>query len=225
MGLLSASSTITRFIAPPPANLDRDATAAAISRRTFRPFDADAAADKQTCGWVAIHDPLAVHVEPADLFYQQFLVIGFRFDKRAVPGKLLWLERRRLEEERRAERGLPRLGAAARREIKDEVEARLLVRALPAPRLFDCAWNLENGRVYFTGKQKAARDAFVELFRETFGVQPVPLIPYLAAEYVGLSSRTVEAVRAVEPASFVPGAADPRADVPHLPLLAEEATT
>lgn len=223
MGLLSASSTITRFIAPPPARLDREATAEAISRRTFRPFDADAVADKQTCGWVAIHDPLAVHVDPGDLFYQQFLVIGFRFDKRAVPGKLLWLERRRLEEERKAERGIPRLGAAARREIKEEIEARLLVRALPAPRLFDCAWNLDNGRVYFTGKQKAARDAFVELFRETFGIQPVPLIPYLAAEHVGLSSRTVEAVRAVEPSSLVPGAADPRADVPHLPLLREEA--
>lgn len=222
MGLLSASSTITRFIAPPPAKLDREETALAISRRTFRPFDADAVAEKQVCGWVAIHDPLAVHVDPGDLFYQQFLVVGFRFDKRAVPGKLMWLERRRLEEERKAERGIPRLGAAARREIKDEVEARLLVRALPAPRLFDCAWNLQNGRVYFSGKQKAARDAFVDLFRETFGIQPMPMIPYVAAEHVGLSARAVEAVRAVEPASLVGSQPDPRAEVPRL-LLGEEA--
>ena len=222
MGFLSASSTVVRFLAPPPARLDREAVVDAVNRRTFRDFEAEAAQDAQACGWVGIHDPLTIALDTADLFFQQYLVVGFRFDKRAVPAKLLWLERRRVEEQRKAERGLPRLGAAARREIKEEVQARLLARALPAPRLFDCAWNLESGAVLFTGKQKAAKDAFVELFRLTFGVQPVPMIPYLAAEHVGLSPHAVETVRAVEPASFVVADA-PGTGVPHLPLGAPTA--
>jgi hypothetical protein len=87
------------------------------------------------------------------------------------------------------------------------------------PRLFDCVWNLETGRVYFTGKLRVAREAFTTLFRETFGVTPVPLIPYLAAEHLGLPGRAVEAVRAVEPASFAPEApADDGPSVPRLPL-------
>lgn len=225
MGFLQATSTVVRFIAPPPAKLDREAFADAIARRTFRELDAEVAGNKQAYGWVGIHDPLATSLGTADLFFQQYLVVGFRYDKWAIPAKLLWLERRRLEEQRKAERGIPRLGAASRREIKEEVEARLLQRALPTPRLFDCAWNLDTGRVFFTGKQKAARDCFVDLFRETFGIMPMPLIPYLAAEHVGLSAAAVDAVRAVEPANLVPQSQAPaHAGVPHLPLAQPEAS-
>jgi len=148
-------------------------------------------------------------------------VVAFRYDKRLVPPKLLMLERRRLENERKAARGVTKLGAAERREIKDEIAERLTTRALPTPRLFDVVWNLETGRVYFSGKLRAARDAFADCFRDTFGVTPVPLIPYLAAEHVGLKPAQVDAVRAVEPASLIAsaGVAAPAADdVPHLPL-------
>jgi hypothetical protein len=218
VGFLSASSTVVRFVAQPPSHLDRDAVARTVTRRAFREHD-DGDGPPQSFGWVDIHDPLSTELGPADLFFQHYLVVGFRYDRRAVPAKLLFLERRRAEAAMRAERGMERLGAAMRKQIKADVEARLLARALPTPRLYDCVWNLETGRVYLTGKQRGAREAFVELFRQTFGIAPVPLIPYLAAEHVGLPTRVVDAVRAVEPASFtdppVP-AADP--DVPRLPI-------
>jgi recombination associated protein RdgC len=222
MGLLSASTTVVRFVAPAP-RLDRDALARAVSRRAFRELDPDGGDTTQSCGWVGVHDPLATALTAADLFFQDYLVVGFRYDRRAVPAKLLYLERRRAEAALKTERGTERLGSAARKQIKTEVEARLLLRALPAPRLFDCVWNLATGRVYFTGKLRAAREAFVDLFRQTFGVAPVPLIPYLAAEHVELAPRVVEAVRAVEPASFVPvGGPERGSTVPHLPLESAE---
>jgi hypothetical protein len=56
---------------------------------------------------------------------------------------------------------------------------------------------------------RAAREAFAECFRRTFGVTPVPLIPYLAAEHLGLSDGAVQAVRGVEPTSLT--AAEPLA--------------
>jgi recombination associated protein RdgC len=223
MGLLSASSTVVRFVAPAPSHLDRAALARAVSRRAFRELDPEAGDTSQASGWVGIHDPLATALTPADLFFQHYLVVGFRFDRRTVPAKLLFLERRRAEAAMKAERGVDRLGAAARQQIKADVEARLLSRALPAPRLFDCVWNLDAGRVYFTGKLRVAREAFANLFRQTFGVAPVPMIPYLAAEHVGLAARAVEAVRAVEPSSFVPAASNGReAAVPRLPLVEAE---
>jgi DNA recombination-dependent growth factor C len=223
MGLLSASSTVVRFVAQAPARLDREAFARAVSKRAFRELDPAGGDASQACGWVGIHDPLATTFTPADLFFQHHLVVGFRYDRRTVPAKLLFLERRRAEAALKIERNTDRLGAAARKQIKADVEARLLARALPAPRLFDCVWNLEAGRLYFTGKLRVAREAFADLFRETFGVAPVPLIPYLAAEHVGLSPRSVEAVRAVEPASFVPVEAPDRDQhVPRLPLAGAE---
>jgi len=223
VGLLSASSTIVRYVAAPPASLDRKAVARAVARRVFRDFDPENAEASHAFGWVAIHDPLATDLGPADLFFQQYLAIGFRYDRRAVPPKLLYLERRRAEAARRAEQEDGRLGRAVRKQIKAEVEARLLLRALPAPRLFDCVWNLETGRVYFTGKLRVAREAFAELFRATFGVAPVPLIPYLAAEHVGLPARVVEAVRAVEPASLAPAPERNGGGVPRLVLEEAEA--
>jgi len=48
----------------------------------------------------------------------------------------------------------------------------------------------------------------------------VPLIPYLAAEHVGLGTETVAAFRAVEPASLAaaPDGGAGAGAVPHLPL-------
>jgi DNA recombination-dependent growth factor C len=225
VGFLSASTSVVRFVATAPARMERAAIAAAVTKRAFREGDPDVGDARQAWGWVTIHDPLLVSFTPADLFFHHYLVLGFRYDKRIVPPKLLWLERRRLENERKATRGVAKLGAAERREIKDEIAARLVARALPTPRLFDVVWNLETGRVYFSGKLRAAREAFGDCFRETFGVAPVPLIPYLAAEHVGLESRQIEAVRAVEPASLIAGDGGGPADVPHLPLAATPATS
>lgn len=202
MGLLSASSTIVRFHAAPPPNLDREKLCRAVNRRAFREQDEDGLPAAEAFGWVAIHDPLVVELEPSDLFFQQYLVLGFRYDRRVAPAKLVTLERRRAEEQRRKELGLERLGRAVRTEIKEEVTARLLLQALPSPRLFECAWNLETECVYFTGKSRAPREAFGGLFRESFGVTPVPMIPYLAAERVGLPGAVVDALRAVEPSTF-----------------------
>ena len=224
MGVLSASTSVVRLVAAPPARLQREAIAAAVSRRAFRDLELDIGERHENSGWVGIHDPLVTELGPADLFFQHYLVVGFRWDRRVVPPKLLWLERRRLEEQRRAERGVERLSAPERKEIRDEVAQRLMARALPVPRLFDCIWNLETGHVYFTGKVRAAREAFAECFRQTFGVAPVQLIPYLAAEHVGLDAHQVEALRAVEPASLVVGEAPRvRDDVPRLPIDPPEA--
>lgn len=214
MGLLSPTSSILRFTAKPPARIERSAFAEAVNRHRFRELNGDGS--QQTCGWIDIHDPLAPQLTPADLFFQHYLAVGFRFDRRAVPAVLLRLERRRLEEERRRERGVPRLGAAARREVKTEVIDRLLARALPVPRLYDCLWNLETGRVYLTGTQRTARDAFADLFRRTFGVEPQPLIPYFAAAHAGLSPRALETLRAAEPSSLI--GVPPAGGVPRLAL-------
>jgi hypothetical protein len=223
VGFLSGASSIVRFVAAPPRRLDREAVAAAVRRRLFRELRDDDAGAPHAFGWIGTHDPLATDLTPADLFYQHYLVVGFRYDRRVVPPKLLVLERRRAEAALAAERGVERIGRAARKQLKLDVEARLLVRALPVPRLFDCVWNLDSGRLYFSGKLRVAREAFCETFAETFGVAPVPLIPYLAVEHMGLGSHTVERVRAAEPVNLALAgseseAAPVPADVPMLPL-------
>lgn len=203
MGFLSASSSIVRFHAKPPAKIDRDAVARAVEERAFREHDEDGLPKTEAFGWVAIHDPLVTSFDATDLFFQQYLVLGFRFDRRAVPAKLAWMERRRQEDERRQEQDLERLSRDTKREIKEDVESSLMARALPNPKLFECAWNLETEALYFTGKLKSARETFASLFRETFGVAPIPMIPYLAAERVGLPDATVDAVRGVEPTRLI----------------------
>jgi len=211
MGFLSASSSIVRFDAAPVGRMDRDAVCRAINRSAFREHDEDGLPKSEAFGWVAIHDPLVLEVDPSDVFFQQYLLIGFRYDRRVAPAKLVRLERRRAEEARKREQGLERLGRVVRKEIKEDVEARLMQQALPSPSLFDCAWNLDTHTVWFTGKSRAPREAFAALFRETFGVQPVPAIPYLAAERVGLAGPVIDAVRAVERSSFAVDAAEPLA--------------
>ena len=223
VGVLSASTSVVRLVAAAPKRVQREALAAAVSKHAFND-DLEVGDRKESYGWVGIHDPLVTDLGPADIFFQHYVVIGFRWDRRVVPPKLLWIERRRLEEQRKAASGVERLSAPERKEIKEEIAQRLMARALPVPRLFDCIWNLQTGQVWFTGKVRAAREAFTECFRLTFGVVPVPLIPYLAAEHVGLDAHHVEALRAVEPATLVPDTAPRiRDDVPRLPIEPAEA--
>jgi DNA recombination-dependent growth factor C len=210
VGFLSASTSVVRFVAAAPSRVEREAIAQAVTRHAFR--EAEVGDPRYTSGWITMHDPLLTTFTPTDLFFHQYLVVGFRFDTRLVPPKLLMLERRRLERERAEARGVQRIPAAERKEIKEEIASRLIAQALPSPRLLEVVWNLETGRVYFSGKVRAAREAFAECFRRTFGVTPVPLIPYLAAEHVGLGDGAVQAVRAAEPSSLI--AAAPAADTP-----------
>jgi hypothetical protein len=200
VGFLSASTSVVRFVAAAPSRVEREAIAQAVTRHAFR--EAELGDPRYTSGWIAMHDPLLTTFTPADLFFHQYLVVGFRFDTRLVPPKLLMLERRRLERERAEARGVPYVSAAERKEIKEEIASRLIAQALPSPRLLEVVWNLETGRLYFSGKVRAAREAFAECFRRTFSITPVPLIPYLNAEHVGLSEGAVQAVRGVEPASL-----------------------
>jgi DNA recombination-dependent growth factor C len=202
MGFLSASSTIVRFDARAPVKIDRHALCDAVNKRAFREHDEDGLPKQEAFGWVAIHDPLVLDLAPSDVFFQQYVLLGFRYDRRVAPAKLVRLETRRAEEERKQAQGLERLARAVRREIKEEIAARLLLRALPSPSLFECAWDLERGCVYFTGKSRAPREAFQALFRETTGVAPIPVIPYLAAERVGLAAAVVDRIRGVEPSRF-----------------------
>jgi hypothetical protein len=212
MGFLSATSSIVRLHAKPPEKLDRAAIAGRVAERAFRDHDEDGMPKPESFGWVAIHDPLVTDFDTSDLFFQQYLVVGFRFDTRAVPAKLAWMERRRAENARKVDQNLDRLGRGIRREIKEDVEANLLARALPNPKLFECAWNLDTEAVYFTGKLKSAREAFTALFLDTFGVTPTPMIPYLAAERVGVAEEIIDRVRAVEPSRLVAAAVDPTAN-------------
>jgi DNA recombination-dependent growth factor C len=219
MGFLSNSASVVRMQARVPGTLDRVHFATKVSEHAFRDPEDDANAPVARSGWVAVHGPLVTDLTPSDLFFQQYLAVGFRHDRRAVPAQLLRIERRRLENERRTGREGGRLGAAERREIKLEVESRLLTRALPVPRLVDCVWNLETGRLFLSGGSRLLREAFTSCFRATFGITPVPMIPYVAAEHVGLSPHALEQLRAAEPATLIERPPD---GVPSLPIGLKE---
>lgn len=196
MGFLSASSTIVRLHADPPAKIDRETVLAGVSRRAFREESETGLPHEEVFGWVDIHDPMETRFDTTDLFFQQYLLLGFRYDRRTIPTKLAWMERRQAERARRERDGLDRLSLSIRREIRDEVDARLLQKALPTPRLFECAWNLDSGVIYFTTRTGSVMEAFSTTFRETFGLTPTPMIPYLTAEHIGLDASVLASFRA-----------------------------
>lgn len=205
MGFLSASSTIVRFHAPPPARINRQEMRDAVERHVFRATEDAGLPREERFGWVAIHDPMVVSLDETDLFFQDQLLIGFRYDKRSVPAKLAWMERRIAERERREQDGVERLSLSIRREIRDDVTDRLMQKALPVPRLFECAWNLKTGVLLFTTRTGTVQEAFTTTFRETFGITPTPLIPWFVAERIGLPARTVDSFRKQAPAEIAAG--------------------
>ena len=178
----------------------------AVERHVFKEGSSEGLPREERFGWVAVHDPMVTTFDETDLFYQDRLLLGFRYDKRSVPAKLAWMERRVAERERREQDGVDRLNLAIRREIRDDVTDRLMQKALPVPRLFECAWDLKTGVLLFTTRTGTVQEAFTTTFRETFDITPTPLIPWFVAERIGLPARTVDSLRKQAPAEIAVGA-------------------
>ena len=188
MGFLSASTSVVRFVATAPSRIEREAIAQAVTRHAFRESDPEMGDPRQAWGWIAIHDPLLTTFTPADLFFHHYLVLGFRYDKRLVPPKLLMLERRRLEREREAARGV-RVRSARPSAARSRTRSRRAWSRGPCRRRDSSTWCGTSRPDASTSAASSAPHArrSPTASARTFGVTPVPLIPYLAAEHVGLS--------------------------------------
>lgn len=159
--------------------------------------------DGEVHGWVTGRHLLDRVITKDNAYYGGFLRLTLMKAERKIPESLLRAECR-MEELARAEaQGKAYLSRTERKEIKDEITARLLPTMPPQLKGIPFVFDERDGVMYAAALSDKQMDAFTIGFAQALGFALTPVIPETAAQ-----KRMGVAVRAWAPTSFSPDVDD-----------------
>jgi len=205
MGVRRGSLSFTRFRVTGIVPKDlRKRYLEAVQLRTFAPLDVNGEATEAS-GWCVLERPFDLEFDASKLFYDRFVLLGFRVDKWRVPGPLIKAHVEDEEQRLLGKSGRERLGRAERADLKSKVTMRLRRKIMPTAKLFDVAWDLDGETLlFFCHSAKLILD-FSALFETTFGLSLVEDSPYAAAMRANLPSALQKRLMQLDPMSLVDG--------------------
>jgi hypothetical protein len=204
MPALKGSLSYARFFVEGELPEDfRERFMKAIRLRAMKPLVADEDALERS-GWCAIGEPFELELRYDNVFYNTFLNLGFRTDRWAIPSALLRTKVREAEQAYRDKKGRERLSKTERMEIKELIARKLRKQFVPAMRVLDFSWSLEEGVVRFFSHSAKPSLAMSDLFTKTFGLKLLPEAPYTLAARLGLQRAQEKAWDNLEETVFAP---------------------
>lgn len=157
----------------------------AIRLRAMKPLEPDEE-ELERSGWAKIGEPFVVDLAYDDVFFNEYVNLGFRTDRWVIPGPVLKTRVKEAETAYLEKKGRERLSKKEKTELKLMVTKKLRRHLSPATRSVDLSWAVGEGVVrFFTHANKPAA-AMMELFKKTFGLELIPESPYTAAARIGL---------------------------------------
>jgi hypothetical protein len=199
MPALKGSLSYVRFFVEGEAPADfRERFMKPIRLRAMKPLSPDEDALERS-GWCAIGEPLELELRYEDVFYNNFVNLGFRTDRWSIPGPLLRAKLREAELAYREKKGRERISKRERDELREVVARKLRKQSVPSMRVVDFSWSLEEGIVRFFSQSQRPALAMSDLFTKTFGLKLVPEAPYTLAARIGLAKAQEKAWEALEP--------------------------
>ena len=199
MPALKGSLTYARFFVDGDLPDDfRERFMKAIRLRAMKPLDPDEDALERS-GFCRVGEPFETDLGYEDVFYNEFVNLGFRTDRWVVPGPLLRARMREAEAAYLAKKGRERMSKREKTELKELVSKKLRQKLVPAMRAVDLSWSLSDGIVRFFSQAQAPAAAMTELFQKTFSLRLVPEAPYTLAARLGLKKAQESAWQDLEP--------------------------
>ena len=204
MGFAGASCTFTRYrvLEQPSAELWTQVPAL-LKRHAFQDIDA-LHGELRSFGWTSFEDMLDIAWAAAPPEKGAYLTFALRLETRRVPPAVLKKHHAlalREEKRRQAEQGKQFISRERKKELKEQVQMRLMRHFLPIPAIFDVIWATDAGLVYFASTQRKILDMFEEYFIKCFELPLEQLTPYgLAA--MSLSEHELNRLDTLEPTNF-----------------------
>ena len=204
MGFSGASCTFTRYRLLEQPSAELWAQVPAILRRyAFQDIDA-LPGEPRSFGWTSFEDMLDTEWAAAPPEKGAYLTFALRLETRRIPPAVLKKHHAlALREEKRhmAEQGKQFISRERKKELKEQVQVRLMRHFLPIPAIFDVIWATDAGLVYFASTQRKMLDMFEECFIKSFEIPLEQLTPYgLAA--MSLNEQELNRLDTLEPAVF-----------------------
>ncbi|MFO0672426.1 MAG: hypothetical protein U0235_22920 [Polyangiaceae bacterium] len=196
MSIFRGSLTYARFFVEGEVPDDfRDRFMRSIRHRIQKPLEPEDE-DLERTGWCLVGDAAGLELAYPDVFWNEYLNLGVRTDRWAIPGSLLRAKMREAQTAYLEKHGRERLSRKEKTELKDLVSKRLRQKLTPATRLVDFSWSLGEGIVRFFSHSPKAAVGMSELFHRTFGsygLRLVPESPYTLASRLALTKAEADA--------------------------------
>ena len=178
-----------------------------IRLRAMKPLQPDEDALERS-GWCRLGEPMELDLGHEDVFFNNYVNLGFRTDRWVIPGPLLRTKLREAEQAYLQKKGRERITRRERNELKELVSKKLRRQIEPRVRAVDVSWALDEGIVRFFSASPRVGAQLEELFTKTFGgfgLKLIPEAPYTLAARLGMSKSQEKAWELMEPLSFMPG--------------------
>lgn len=173
-----------------------------VRKYAFRSVDGPG--DEVGIGWTSIEDFTDTEFRGASYVRGNYVALGLRVDTVRVPPRILEMHVKQEMKKRLAETGRQRLSSSQRRELKEYVKESLKKSTLPSIQVFDLVWDTSQGLAYFASLSIKARERVEDLFKRSFGLTFIPLVPYLRAEELLTDSSQRRLLENLTPCSMVP---------------------
>ncbi|MDR2694948.1 MAG: hypothetical protein LBC79_01025, partial [Deltaproteobacteria bacterium] len=174
-----------------------------LKRYAFQDIDA-LPGEVRAFGWTSFDDMLDIEWAAAPPEKGAYLVFALRLETRRIPPAVLkkhWALALREEKQRMAGQGKQFISRERKRELKEQVQLRLMRHFLPIPAIFDVIWATGADLVYFASTQRKVLDIFEEYFTKCFELPLEQLTPYgLAA--MSLTEHDLNRLDTLEPTNF-----------------------
>lgn len=156
-----------------------------IRAKAMRPLEPDEE-ELERSGWAKIGEPFVIDLTSEDVFFNEYVVLGFRTDKWTISPAVLRRHVQEAESAYLAKKGRERLSRKEKSELKLMVAKKLRRQMDPQTRTVDLVWSLNEGVVRFFSHSEKSGGNMQELFKKTFGLSLMPESPYSLAERIGL---------------------------------------
>jgi recombination associated protein RdgC len=187
MSALRGSLTFSRFFVI--GEVPDDVPGAYMKRiraQAFQPLDPDEDL-LQRHGWATSEDPFDTDLGHEKIFFNEYVTLGLRLDRWAIPGPLLKAHLREAEAKVLEKKGIEKLGRKAKLDLKDMVIKKLRRQLVPVTKSVDLVWNLNTNVALFFSHAGKMHELVQELFEKTFRLQLLVESPGTLADRQGLT--------------------------------------
>lgn len=172
-----------------------------IRAKAMRPLDPQEP-EPERSGFCRLGEPFETELTHEDVFYDDYLVLGVRTDRWAIPKPLLRAKLREAEAALLTQKGRERLTKKEKSELKEAVARKLRKGSAPATRAFDLIWSLDEKLVRFFSHSPKTIANMTELFQKAFSLRLIPESPHTLATRLGLDKQAERIWNELSPSEF-----------------------
>jgi DNA recombination-dependent growth factor C len=178
MGILKGAMSVRRYRIVGEAPEDfRDRYIGALNEHAFKE-PASKLAKEEHVGWCLSQNLLDVAFDDINKWlYNHYALFSLRVDKKVLPATYFRAHLQKRQQAWCAANSRERVPAAVKTELKDLLEAEMMLQTLPRVAVTEAVWNIQQGWALFHSGSEVANDRFRKLFHRTFGLIAVPFDP------------------------------------------------